>query len=135
MKMMNPYVVISLLTALVVSCGPVTSYEEEHNLAVLLYVEYFNVPDSTTRANIPISLKGTFGETSAFRFDRINIVRNDSLFLIGAWGRQVYKTGATYPSQYIGIDTVLILTSPLTGVHYVEVIGAQGVLRDSTTVY
>ncbi len=80
-------------------------------------------------------MKGSIGETTAFSFDRINYSRTDSLFLIAVWGRQVQKPGASYKTRHIGFDTTLVLTSPLTGKHYIDVVAAQGVLRDSTIVY
>jgi hypothetical protein len=45
------------------------------------------------------------------------------------------KTGVNYSPQRVGIDTNLALITPLTGKHVVEVIAAQGTLRDSTIVY
>ena len=124
-----------LASAFIQSCGPVTGYEEEYDQAVLAYIEYFGVPDSSTQQSIRVSLKGTFGETTAFSFDRINVARSDSLFRIGVWGREVYKTGVQYAPKHVGIDTVLVLSTPLKGIHFVEVVTAQGILRDSTTVY
>lgn len=135
MRIAQTVIAAVLASSLGQSCGPVTSYEEEYDQAILAYVEYFNVPDSSTQQSIRVSLKGTFGETTAFRFDRINVARTDSLYRIGVWGREVYKSGVQYPFQHVGIDTVLVLSTPLKGIHFVEVVAAQGVLRDSTIVY
>lgn len=135
MKSNRTYLLVILAAAVALCCGPVSIHEEEYDVAVLAFVEYFNVPDSSTQQNIRVTLKGTFGETTAFRFDRINYVRTDSLFRIGVWGREVYKSGVQYPIQHVGIDTVLVLSTPLKGMHFVELVAAQGILRDSTTVY
>jgi hypothetical protein len=135
MKVAQIIIAIVVVGALAQSCGRVAGYEEEYDVAVLAFIESFSVPDSTTQQSIPVSLKGTFGETTAFSFDRINIVRTDSLFRIGVWGREVYKTGVQYAPKHVGIDTVLILTTSLKGIHFVEVGAAQGILRDSTIVY
>ncbi|MEK9138170.1 MAG: hypothetical protein AAB393_13675, partial [Bacteroidota bacterium] len=124
-----------LASAFAQSCGPISSYEEEYDVAVLAFVEYFSVSDSSSQQSIPVSLKGSFGETTAFRFDRINVARTDSLFRIGVWGREIYKTGVQYDPKHVGIDTVLVLNTPLKGIHFVEVGAAQGILRDSTIVY
>jgi hypothetical protein len=124
-----------VLTFLLQQCGQITAYEEEYDVAVLAFIEHFSVDDSVTQHSISVALKGTFGESTAFQFDRINVARSDTLFRIGVWGREAYKTGVVYPFKHVGIDTVLILSSPLKGLHYIDVIAAQGVLRDSTTVY
>ena len=135
MRIVKTVIAVVLASTLAQSCGPVTGYEEEYDQAVLAYIEYFGVPDSSTQQSIRVSLKGTFGETTAFRFDPINVVRTDILFRIGVWGREVYKSGVQYPTQHVGIDTVLVLNTPLKGIHFVEVGAAQGILRDSTIVY
>lgn len=135
MRIVEIFAAAVVASALVLSCGPVSGFEEEYDVAILAFVEQFNVPDSSSQRSIPVSLRCTFGETTAFRFDRINVARTDSLFRIGVWGREVYKTGVQYPIQRVGIDTVLLLSSPLKGIHFVEVVAAQGTLRDSTIVY
>jgi hypothetical protein len=129
--------ILSLLLAhaLLAGCGRVTGYEEEYDQAVLAYIEYFSVPDSSGHDSILVSLRGTIGESTAFRFDRINVARTDSLFRIGVWGRETYKSTVVYPPVHVGIDTVLVLSTPLRGIHYIDIVAAQGVLRDSTTVY
>jgi len=135
MRIAQAIITVAIASSLAQSCGRVTGYEEEYDRAIPAFIELFSVPDSTTQGSIPVSLKGTFGETTAFSFDRINVVRTDSLFRIGVWGREVYKTGVQYAPKHVGIDTVLILTTPLKGIHFVEVGAAQGILRDSTIVY
>ena len=135
MRIVRTIITVVLASAFAQSCGPVSGYEEEYDMAILAFVEYFSLPDSSTQQSIPVSLKCTFGETTAFRFDRINVARTDSLFRIGVWGREVYKSGVQYPIQRVGIDTVLLLSTPLKGIHFVEVVAAQGILRDSTIVY
>ena len=110
-------------------------FEEEQDIAVLGYVEFFNVPDSTQQQSIPVTIKGVFGESEAFRFDRINWSRTDSLILVAVWGRQIYKTGVSYPVRHVGFDTTITVTSTRRGFHFVDIRAAQGTLRDSTTVY
>lgn len=124
-----------LIVACMQSCGQVSVYEEDYDRAVLLYVEYFNVPDSSTQQSIQVTIRGSFGGTSAFRFDRINTVRTDSLFIIAVWGRETYKSGAQYIPQDVRIDTVLVLNTPRKGLHLIDLVAAQGVLEDTTTVY
>lgn len=129
--------IVLLLTPLLLfapGCGQVTGFQEEYDRAVLAYVEYFNVPDSSSQ-QIQVSIRGSFGGTAAFRFDRINTAQTDSLILIAAWGREVYKSGTSYPPQDVRIDTTLIVRTPRKGLHYIDLVAAQGVLRDSTTVY
>ena len=121
-------------SVLLFQCGPTDSYDE-YDYAVLAFVEYFNVPDSSSQQIVQLTLRGSFGESTAFHFDRINVVRTDSLFRVAAWGREVYRSGAQYPSQHVGLDTVLNLATPRKGLHYVDVVAAQGTLRDSTFVY
>lgn len=116
-------------------CNPVSGYEENFDIAVLAFIEAFDVPDSSSQQSIRVMLKGSIGETTAFSFDRINFARTDTLFRIGVWGRQVEKAGVKYEQGHLGFDTTLVLTSPRSGKHYVEVVAAQGVLRDSTIVY
>ena len=124
-----------LAIALGQGCGPVSTYEEEYDRSILAYVDFFHVPDSSTRQTIQVTMRGSFGESSAFRFDRINIARTDTLFIIAAWGRETFRTGVQYSRQPVRIDTVLMLSTPLKGLHYVDLVAAQGVLRDSTNVY
>lgn len=116
-------------------CDPVSVFEEEYDIAVLAYVLDFSVPDSSTQNNIPVTLRGTIGESTAYSFDRINVAQTDSVFRIGVWGRERYKTGVTYEPRSNNFDTTLVLTTPRKGLHFVEVVAAQGILRDSTVVY
>jgi hypothetical protein len=126
---------VLLLISCAQGCGPVTVYEEEYDRAVLLYVDYFNVPDSSTQQSLRVTIRGSFGGTNAFRFDRINTVRTDSLFVIAVWGREVSTSGTQYTPQDVRIDTILSLNTPRKGLHLVNLLAAQGVLVDTTTVY
>lgn len=126
---------VVLLSHLLSGCKPSSLLEEEYDIAVLGYVLVFEVPDSSSSNNIRVLLQGTIGESTAYRFDRINIARTDSVFRIGVWGRESFKTGATYDPRENTFDTTLVLTSPRRGMHYFDVVAAQGVLRDSTFVY
>ena len=125
---------VGLILALA-DCDPVSLLEEEYDIAVLAYVLDFSVPDSSSQNNIPVTLRGTIGESTAYSFDRINFARTDSVFRIGVWGREKYKTGVLYEPRSSDFDTILVLTTPRKGLHYVDVIAAQGILRDSTFVY
>ena len=125
---------VGLILALA-DCDPVSLLEEEYDIAVLAYVLDFSVPDSSSQNNIPVTLRGTIGESTAYSFDPINFARTDSVFRIGVWGREKYKTGVLYEPRSSDFDTILVLTTPRKGLHYVDVIAAQGILRDSTFVY
>lgn len=131
---MKIIIFIFLIFLFFVSCGPVSPYEEDIDVAVLAQIELFGVPDTTVQNNIPVRLKGIIGGTTAYRFDKINHLRQDSLFLIAVWGRYVQKTGVKYEIKDISFDTTIVLTTQLLGVHYVEIISSLGILTDTTFV-
>jgi hypothetical protein len=116
-------------------CNPVSILDEEYDVAVLAYILVVEVPDTSSQIDIRITLQGTIGESTAYRFDRINVAQTDSVFRIAVWGRETYKTGATYGPRNNDFDTTLVLTSPRKGMHYFDIVAAQGMLYDSTFVH
>lgn len=123
------------VTLFVLGCNPVSVFEEEYDIAVLGYILSFDIADSSAQNNIRVKLAGSIGESTAYRFDRINIARTDSVFRVAVWGRETFKTGATYEPRRNDFDTTLVLTSPGKGMHYIDVVATQGILHDSTFVY
>ncbi len=134
MKDLSYSIAVALVAALS-SCSPVVPYQEDINVAVLGYVEEFQVPDSCARNYIPVRLKGVIGESAAFSFDRINYAQTDSLFRIGVWGRQIQKTGVEYATIHVGFDTVLVLQTTKVGQYFIDVVAGNGLFRDTTYVH
>lgn len=123
------------VTLFVLGCNPVSVFEEEYDIAVLAYILVIEVPDSSSQNDIRVTLQGSIGESTAHSFDRINVARTDSVFRVAVWGRETFKTGATYEPRRNDFDTTLVLTSPRKGKHYFDIVAAQGILHDSTFVY
>lgn len=116
-------------------CTPVSGYEEAYDIAVYGYITQFDVPDSSAQNNIRVRLKGTIGESTAYRFDQIGYSQTDSLFRIAVIGRESFKTGVVYEPKNNDFDTTVVLTTPRKGMHYIDILAAQGTLHDSTFVY
>ncbi len=123
------------VTLFVLGCDPVSVFEEEYDIAVLAYILAVEVPDSSSQNDIRVTLRGSIGESTAHSFDRINFARTDSVFRIAVWGRESYKPGVTYGPRKNDFDTTLVLTTPRKGMHYFDIIAAEGILKDSTFVY
>ncbi len=127
------FIVIAIFSIIVYSgCRPSTNYEES-DIAVLAFIEYFSVPDTCNNV-IPVYLRGIIGETTAYKFDRINIVKSDTLFQIAIWGRWVSKSNIRYDFKQVIVDTTLILTPSKNALHIIEVFASQGNLYDTTFV-
>lgn len=116
-------------------CKPVSGFEEQYDISVYGYITEFNVPDSSSQNDIRVRLKGTIGESTAYSFDRIGVARTDSLFRIGVVGRETYKTGVVYQPKNNDFDTTVVLMTPRRGMHYIDILAAQGTFSDSTYVY
>ena len=123
-----------VLSILVSACKPPTSTDQTIDRAVIAYISDFSVPDSVKQDSIAVTIKGTIGYTEDYSFDRINVSRTDSIFNIGVWGRQVYKSSINYAYRPVLVDTTLILSTPLHGKYYIELGAQQGVFVDTTFV-
>jgi hypothetical protein len=118
-----------------VSCSPVSPFEETYDVAVYALISEYSVPDSSTQNNILLHLKGSIGNSTAYRFDRIGISRTDSLFRVGVIGRETYKSGAVYQPRDNTFDTTIVLSTPRKGWHFIDILADQGTLHDSTLVF
>jgi hypothetical protein len=117
------------------SCGPVTPFEETVDELVLASVDTLVVPPSAPRDSIPTRIAGVIGTTSAFSFDFVHHTRSDTLFRVTVWGRFKFRSGDVPQLKQVAFDTTIVLRSPAAGKHFIELRGANRILRDSTVVY
>lgn len=96
-------------------------------------ITLFEVPDTTAADSIGVRIAGVIGTSTAYRFSHIDTVRIDSLFRVVVWGTWKIQVGVEYPKTPPAFDTILVLASPRTGLHYIDLYTATSVLRDSTT--
>ena len=130
-----PAALIALLTVAggAMACG--TAVDEIEEGVVIATVNTFELADSSLADSILVHLAGIIGETTAYKFDHIDTTRTNSVFRIVVWGTWKRSSNETYQSALISFDTLLVLTSPLQGLHVVEVLSGTTTLRDSTIVY
>ncbi len=129
------FIALGILAGAEQGCRPVSSFELNIDEPVLGFIVNFSVPDTTYHNNIPVHLSGIIGGSSAFHFDRINVIKTDTLIEMGVWGRQVQLNGVNYTPGDVTFDTTMIFQTTHLGTLFIEVIAANGIFVDTTTVY